>query len=183
MHILQSLTFNEKLSLCLLAIFFPIYIIADIAIGPESVLTGEDFAFSFFWEIGWLIAAFCALFVSIGVIILKPDPHPSAFRMTAGRVLPLIALASGLYLGSLASSALADYRMRAFAEDHGSELTGHEPRAVVYRAGIPDGGVAIVRSTERNPETLEQGAMIDLTGERIKSCKRLNESDWACHFD
>lgn len=183
MHILQSLTFNEKLSLCLLALFFPVYTLADISIGPASILTGEDFAFSLVWWIGWSIATICAIFVSIGVIILKPDPHASAFRMTVGRVLPLIALAAGLYLSSLASGALVDHRMQAFAEAHGNELTGPEPRAVVYRAGIPDGGVAIVRSTKRNPETLEQGAMIDLTGERIKSCRRLNESDWACHFD
>lgn len=86
-------------------------------------------------------------------------------------------------LSSVVMDTFSTRQKKAFAALHERELAGTPPRAVLYSEGIPDGGIAIVRSPGRNPEGFTQTVMLDLTGERIKSCEPVSDIDWACHFD
>jgi hypothetical protein len=183
MQTLRSYTFNEKFAAGLLVLFFPIYVTGAAVLGPDSVLTSDDLGRLLLWQIAWWIIAFVAFCAATAIIFFKPDHHPSRLRMHIGRILPLSALVVAMLLSSVAIDALSDRRKQAFARLHSVELAGPPPRAVVYREGIPDGGIAIVRSPGRNPEGFAQAIMIDLTGERIKSCEPVSDRDWSCHFD
>ena len=103
--------------------------------------------------------------------------------MHIGRILPLTTLVVAILLSSVAIGTLSNLQKKAFADSKNDWLEGPRPRAVVYRQGIPDGGIAIVRSPGRNPEGFSQAVMLQLTGERIKSCEKVSDLDWSCHFD
>lgn len=164
MKALREYTFNEKFAAALLVLFGPIYLAAAVWLGPDSVLTGEDFRALLVWHIAWGIIAFVAFCAVIATIFFKPAHQTSRTRMHLGRILPLAAMGAAMLFSSFAMDALSSHQKKAFAELHQHELAGKPPRAVVYREGIPDGGVAIVRSPGRNPEGLTQAVMIDLTG-------------------
>lgn len=183
MRFLQSLTFNEKFAVGLLALFCPVYLIAAVLLAPTSVLTGADFSALLLWHICWAVIAVVALCAAVATIFLKPAFHPARLRLHAGRTLPLAGLLAGIVLGSVAMDTISTRQQRTFADQNENALAGIAPRAVVYRQGVPDGGIAIVRSPKRNPEGFTQATMIELTGERIKSCQRISETDWSCHFD
>lgn len=180
---LRPFTFNEKLALGMLALFIPISVGSSMVLRPGNVLNGSDFALFLAWKIGWSIAVFIAAGVAIATVFLKPDAHSSRWRMHIGRILPLAALGVAIPSAYVLESAYSAHQMRSFARSHFSELSGPAPKAVIYRAGIPDGGVVIVRSPGENPESFAATRMIDLTGEDIKSCTPLGDGDWSCHFD
>lgn len=180
---LRPFTFNEKLSLGLLVLFFPVYLVAAIALLPGSILVAEHFTAFLLWQLAWFVILAIAAVAALATLFFKPDHHPSHLRMHLGRVLPLATLLVALLLNSAIHDALSLRQMRTFAQLHGAELVGHPPRAVIYRQGIPDGGVALVRSPGRNPESLPPEVMSKLTGEPIKSCEPISETDWSCHFD
>lgn len=183
MENLRPFTFNEKFAAVLLVLFFPVYIVTAVALHPGSVITAQDFGAFLFWKIAWFFLGAIAVCTAIVTLFSKPSYHPSLWRMHIGRVLPLVALIVATLLSFAVDEAIAMRKMRNFAQLHDKELAGDPPRAVVYREGIPDGGVAIVRLPGRNPERLGQGVMVDLTGERIRSCRPISNSDWSCHFD
>lgn len=178
MEYLRPFTFNEKFAAGLLVLFCPIYLAAAVSLEPSDNL-GKLAA----WQVAWAVITLVAFATAAATVFLKPEHHPSRVRMVLGRILPLFAMGVAILLSSFAMDALLSNRMQAFANSHQHELAGKAPQAVIYLEGIPDGGVAIVRSPGRNPEGFSQAVMIDLTGERIKSCKPLNDTDWACHFD
>ena len=180
---LRPFTFNEKLAGGMLVLFFPVALITAVTLRPGTVVTGEEFAIDILWRAGWLITEFVATCVTVATLFFQPDYHPSRLRMHFGRVLPLAALIVATQLSSVGYDWFSNLQMRKFATLHRAELEGQLPRAVIYRTGIPDGGVAIIRSPGRNPEGFSQPVMIDLTGERIKSCKPISNRDWSCHFD
>lgn len=180
---LRPFTFNEKFAGGLLVLFVPVYLVGAVSLLKVRVDSGQLFTALPLWQLAWLLIALLAAVAALATLFLRPDHHPSHLRMNLGRILPLAAL----ILAGLSSTAILDAfakrEMRAFAQLHSAHLAGPPPRAVIYREGIPDGGVAVVRSPGRNPESLPQAAMIDLTGERIKSCEPLSETDWSCHYD
>ena len=180
MQHIRPLTFNEKFAVVLLVLFFPVYLLGSVALNVQA---GGEFFASLIWHGAWLIIALIAFCAAVATIFLKPDRHHSNFRMGLGRLLPVAALIIAVLLNSVVYDAFTKRQMQMFAKSHSEELVGPSPRAVVYREGIPDGGIAIVRSPGRNPEGFTQGVMIALTGERIKSCKPISSSDWSCHFD
>ena len=183
MENLRPFTFNEKFSVGLLLLFVPVYLFTAIALLPGSVLAAQDFMTLLIWQVAWFIIAAIAACTAIATLFFKPDHHPSRPRMQLGRTLPLVSLIVALLLNSAIHGALSTRQLRTFAQLHSEELIGYPPRAVIYREGMPDGGVAIIRSPGQNPEGLPQRVMKDLTGERIKSCSSINDSDWSCHFD
>lgn len=180
---LRPFTFNEKFSVGLLVLFVPVYLFTAIALLPGSVQAAQDFVTLLLWQVAWFIIAAIAACTAIATLFFKPDHHPSRLRMQLGRTLPLVSLIVALLLNSTIHSALSTRQLRTFAQLHSKELIGDPPRAVIYREGIPDGGVAIIRSPGQNPEGLSRSVMTDLTGERIKTCSAMNDSDWVCHFD
>lgn len=103
--------------------------------------------------------------------------------MPVGNVCPLVALTVALGGNFVISSYSAMANARSFAAQHDQELSGDAPRSVIYSEGIPDGGTAIIRLPGKNPVELPQRTMVDLTGERFKSCKKLDKQDWYCRFD
>jgi hypothetical protein len=183
MENLRPFTFNEKFAAVLLALFFPVYVVTAVALHPGSVLAAQDFAALLFWKIAWFVLGAIAVCTAIVTLFSKPSYHPSHWRMHIGRVLPIAALIVAMLLSFAVDNAMSIRQMRNFAQLHDKELAGYPPRAVIYREGIPDGGVAIVRLPGRNPEGLNQGTMFKLTGERIRSCRPISNSDWSCHFD
>ena len=183
MQILQSYSFNEKFAAALLVLFGPIYLATAVSFGPESGLLERNFGAFILWKISWVIIVFVALCAAVAAVFFKPDYQSSHFRMHLGRVLPLIAMAASMLVSSVALDAFSSRQMAAFAKLHESKLAGPTPRAILYREGIPDGGIAIIRSPGQNPEEFDQPVMLELTGERIKSCTSLSDRDWSCHFD
>lgn len=149
---LRPFTFNEKLAGGLLILFFPVDLLAAIALHPGIVVTGQEFATNILWRVAGLIIGFVAICVCIATLFLKPEYHPSGLRMHVGRVLPLAALIVATLLSSVSYDLFSNLEMRKFAKLHRAELAGKPPRAVVYWEGVPDGGVAIIRSPGRNPE-------------------------------
>ncbi|WP_448659420.1 hypothetical protein ACPVPU_02900 [Sphingomonas sp. CJ99] len=178
---LSPLTANEKTSLVLLALFCPIYLIGD-AIRIEIAGVGISAAM-ILWYIFWALALFGAFCGAVAALVLKPDRHPSPVRQMAGRFLPIAALLLAIILTLTLGEVIEMNRKLAFAAAHEQALSGPAPKAVTYVEGIPDGGVAIVRSPGRNPVTFDQSLMVDLTGERIRSCNALDDRNWSCHFD
>lgn len=183
MEELLPFTFNEKFAAVLLVLFFPVYVVTAVALKPGSVIAAQDFAAFLFWKIAWFILGAIAVCSAVVTLFSKPRYHPSHWRMHIGRALPLVAMIVATLLSFAVDNAISTRQMRNFSQLHDKELAGDPPRAVVYRGGTPDGGVAIVRLPGRNPERLGQGAMVDLTGERIRSCRQISNSDWSCHFD
>lgn len=179
----RPLSFNEKFAAGLLVLFGPIYLAAAASLKPDSVLTAGDFRAVIVWHISWTIIVFVAFCAAAATVFLKPAHHTSHIRMHLGRLQPLTAMGVAILLSSVAMDALSSHQKKAFADLHQHDLAGKPPRAVVYRQGIPDGGIAIVRSPGRNPEGFTQAVMLELTGERIKSCEPMSDTDWACHFD
>ena len=173
------LTSNEKLAAGLFLVFCPAYLGLDLAIrAAEASIVG-----SLIWLTTWLIALLIAAFVATKAIFARPRWHPSGLRMKVGRVLPSVALFVGVAVSWAATTELANARMRAFAAEHSHELAGPGARAIVYREGVPDGGIAIIRSQNRKPTEFSQALIADLVGERVQSCRRLDDRDWACRFD
>lgn len=179
----RPFTFNEKLATGLLVLFCPVYLAASVLLKPDSVRTSHDFRAVIIWQISWAIIALLAFCAAAATVFFKPAHHASRTRMHLGRILPLSALGLATLLSFVVMDALSIHQKRAFANSHQRELAGEPPRAVVYREGIPDGGIAIVRSPRRNPEDFRQSVTVDLIGERIKSCESVSETDWACHYD
>lgn len=183
MRALRSLTFNEKLAGALLLLFGPVYLFAAVSVGPDSVQTGQEFSAFLLWHVSWVVIAFVAFCAAFATIFLKPAIHSSNLRKLLGRILPLFGMMLGVFLSAVGMDTISNQQKRAFAELHVTELSGPPPRSVIYRQGVPDGGIAIVRSPGDNPEDFAQGLMLDLTGERIKSCEPITEVDWSCYFD
>ena len=180
---LRPHTFNEKFAAGLLVLFCPVYLAAAVSLGPDSILSGHDFGAVLVWHISWAIIALVAFCAAAATVFFKPAHHSSRTRMHVGRILPLTAMGVALLLSSVTMDALSRHQKKAFADLHEQELAGTPPRAVVYREGIPDGGIAIVRSPGRNPEGFTQAVMLGLTGGRIRSCEQVSDTDWACHFE
>lgn len=176
-------TFNEKFAASLLVLFLPIHLVVAVVLRPGSVLTGDDFGALLLWQIAWSTITFVAFCSATATVFFKPDHHPSRLRMHIGRILPFTTLIVAMVLSSVAIGTLSKLQKKAFAELNHEQLAGPQPRAVVYRKGVPDGGIAIVRSPDRNPEGFSQRVMLELTGERIKSCEPVSDLDWSCHFD
>ena len=183
MEALRPFTFNEKFAAGLFVLFCPVFVVAAALLYPVTVLTSDEFVTLLLWQICWSIIGFLAFCATVATVFFKPDFHPSRLRMNIGRILPITALIVAVILGSVAVAAITNHQLRAIADQNTHALAGTPPRAVIFREGIPDGGYAIVRSPGRNPETFTQTVMIDLTGERIKSCQQVSEIDWSCKFD
>lgn len=183
MRFLQSYSFNEKFAAGLLVLFGPIYLATAISFGPDSDLLGGSFGAIILWKLSWAIIAFVVFCAAIATVFFKPAYQSSHFRMHLGRFLPVMAMGAAMLLSAAALDAFSRHQMNAFAKLHESKLAGPPPRAIVYREGIPDGGIAIIRSPGQNPEGFDHPAMLELTGEPIKSCASLSDRDWVCHFD
>ena len=183
MRVLRPFSFNEKFAAGLLVLFLPIYIVTRVVFLPDAGVTGGSLAASLFWTVAWAIIGFVAFCAALATLFFKPDQHGANWRRHIGRALPLIAMAIALPLNWAAMDMLAKRDLRSFAQSHEQALSGPAPRAVTYREGIPDGGIAIVRSPGHNPERFSQVVMVELTGERLRSCNAISDMDWACRFD
>lgn len=51
-----------------------------------------------------------------------------------------------------------------------------------YMEGVPDGGVAIIRS-DRDPTRLATAEQLAMVGEDINRCRPLMGRDWLCGYD
>lgn len=177
---IRNLTFNEKLGLGIFILFLPAYFVAAAIL--KSLL--QDWRMPFLiWGVAWALITFLGVVVAVASVFLRPDFNPSTVRRNVGRFVPLVSLALTLAINYVVSSVVGDQDKIAFASAHSPELRGPPPLSVIYSHGIPDGGNAIIRSPDRNPERFAQSTMIELTGERIRSCDRLTDELWSCHFD
>jgi hypothetical protein len=176
----SALTFNEKLGLGIFVLFVPAYFLAAaiLNIVPQQRTTS-----GVVWLLAWGIITLIGVVVAVASVFFTPEPHPSELRRTLGRFAPLLALTIALSINFLLSDFAGNRDKIAFAAAHAADLRGPPPRAVIYSRGIPDGGNAIIRSPDANPERFPQGKMVDLTGERIRWCKKLNDELWSCNFD
>ena len=167
---------------------FAIGILAVLGLGPliSSAILRQVFAndwmigllFSLSWGLIWL----CALIAAI-VAMVQGDGRPSSDRHKwLGRALPLLSLAGTALLVWEISNLAEDSARRTFAAAHEAALGGAPPKAAIYSEGIPDGGTAIIRSPNRNPESFDGGTNLTLTGGNIRNCERLDAGDWFCWF-
>lgn len=175
-----SLTFNEKLGAAIFVLFVPAYFLVA---GLLSIVPEQRSISGIAWMLVWAVVALIGVAVAVASVFLEPEPHPSALRRTLGRFAPLLGLTTAISVNFLVSDFLGDRDKIAFAAAHAAELGGPPPRAVIYSQGVPDGGNAIIRSPRQNPQEFSQSVMLDLTGERIRWCERLNEELWSCGFD
>lgn len=162
---LRPFTFNEKFAVGMFLLFRPVYLACAVILLPGSILAAQDFTAFLLWKVAWLIIGLIAFCAAVATIFFKPDHHPSSVRMALGRLLPLVALVFAELLTSEFYNGLSKRQMLMFAKSHSGQLAGLPPRAVIYREGIPDGDIAIVRSPGRNPEGFTQRAMIALPGD------------------
>lgn len=176
MELARALTFNEKLAAVLFILFGPIHLIAN------SLTTSNLFG-SLASLLFWLVAFFIALCVALATVFFKPNSSGSNLRDWVGRLLPLVVLIITSIGANFISQEMIERNMKSFANQNEQLLSGTPPRSVIYVDGVPDGGIAIIRSPLSNPTGFTQREMVELTGERIKSCNRLDDRDWACRFD
>lgn len=80
----------------------------------------------------------------------------------------------------LRGSALLHLRGRV-QEFRETKVDGYS--VLPFKSGIPDGGVAIIRTIGLSPDKLTQHQMIDLVGERIQWCSVLRDSYYLCGYD
>jgi len=180
---LRNLTFNEKLTIGIIVIFGPVYYLSVFMLDQKTIAGAEAVGHSFFWLAVWLVITVIAFVVAICTLFFKPNYHPSRSRMYIGRFIPFVVLITILGINIAISSAVSDEKKHDFIKQHEAQLSGKAPKSVIYSEGIPDGGYAIIRSPDFNPDGYSQSLMVELTGERIKSCKKMNERDWYCHYD
>ena len=177
---ITALTFNERLGLGIFVLFVPAYFLAAAILG---IVPQQRSGSGLLWLLAWAVITLIGVVVAVASVFFRPEPHPSEVRRTLGRFAPLLALSAALSTNFLLSDFVGDRDKRAFAAARAADLRGPPPRAVIYSQGIPDGGNAIIRSPDANPERLPQATMVDLTGERIRWCKKLNDELWSCNFD
>lgn len=177
---IRRLTFNEKLGLGIFILFLPAYFLAAAIL--DVVPRHQQMPF-LIWGPVWALITFIAVVVAVASIVLRPETDPSEIRRTVGRFVPLTSLTLALAINYAVLSVIGDRDKIAFGAAHSAELRGTPPQSVIYSQGIPDGGNAIIRSPNRNPERFAQSMMIELTGERIRLCERLTDELWSCHFD
>tara|TARA_B100001057_G_C22734909_1_gene905399 strand:+ start:140 stop:670 length:531 start_codon:yes stop_codon:yes gene_type:complete len=176
MELARTLTFNEKLAAVLFILFGPIHLIAN------SLTTSNLFG-SLASLLFWLVAFFIAVCVALATVFLRPNSSGSYLRDWIGRILPLAVLLITAIGVNFIGQERTKRNMKSFANQNERLLSGTPPRSVIYVEGVPDGGIAIIRSPLRNPTGFTQSEMVELTGERIKSCDQLDARDWACRFD
>ncbi|MBB3032647.1 hypothetical protein [Alteriqipengyuania lutimaris] len=176
-----SLNFHRKWALAIPAVIFGCYALGAL-FGQDQVEDGDWVAITLVALVGMPFVIFVLAVGALVAIFTRSSSSAPAMRL-ADRFLPAIVLAISIVIMSGIIQHDARKSKLAFAAAHRSDFSGPPPTAVVYSEGIPDGGEAIVRLPDRNPERLPQSVMLDLTGERIKRCTRLDDEFWACHFD
>ncbi|GAB5347342.1 hypothetical protein [Alteriqipengyuania sp. 357] len=175
------MNFHLKWALAIPLVIFGGYALGAL-LGQGAVEDRQDATVTL---VALLVMAFVLLVLAVAALVALFTRSTSSSPMTrlADRFLPVVVLAISLVI----LNGIIQHQLRAsklaFVADHRSEFAGPSPSAVVYAEGIPDGGEAIVKLPGRNPESLSQAVMVDLTGERIQSCTRLDDAFWACHFD
>ena len=177
--IARPFTFNEKLAMGFALLFMPVYWGSRWGL---HLLDLEELGSSIASFI-WLIILLFGSCVAVATIFFTPENRYSKLRQSVGRFLPLVALVGASITCYEIDSIVERQKQLRFAKNHAEDLSGNGPRSVIYSQAIPDGGYAIIRSPGRNPRGFSQTAMIELTGERIKSCEALSEKDWICRFD
>ncbi|MBX7482611.1 hypothetical protein [Qipengyuania qiaonensis] len=174
------MTFNQRMAAVIFLIFAVGYLLAAEVTGHGRA--GETIVALLAWQVIWAVLALIGLAVAVAQIFFRPG-DVSGRRAWLDRFLPILALAIAVPLGGWLVGERYRLMQLDFARDYRTELSGAAPSAVTYWEGMPDGGIAIVRSPGRDPATLPQTKMLDLTGERIKSCRALDAQLWSCHFD
>jgi len=173
-------TFNQRLAVVIFAVFTVGYFGSDILLrvlgwtGPGAVLL---------WLLFWALACVIACFVAIDAMMRGSAGSTSALGAIVDRGAPLAALLVAIGVLFVTSSLLARHNQLEFARTYSADLSGPPPQAVIYSEGIPDGGTAIVRLPGRDPATLPQSTMVQLSGERFRRCAPLDHRDWFCRFD
>jgi len=66
-------------------------------------------------------------------------------------------------------------------EFRGSTVKGYS--VLPFREGIPDGGLAIIRTDLLRPDRLPQSSMVNLVGERIHYCDKIRQVYYRCAYD
>ena len=177
---MAHITLNHRLAVAIFALFTVGYFGADMLLravgwtGPGAALL---------WLLFWALAFIVTVVVALDALFRGSGTAGSAWGAIIDRGAPLAALLAASAVLYFASTLLARHNQREFARAHSAELAGPPPQAVIYSEGIPDGGTVIVRLPGRNPETLPQATMVDLSGERLKRCSPLDDRDWFCSFD
>lgn len=142
----------------------------------------------------WIFGAAMILLIwafAIGVAIIKcslalrdPDLRGS-IKVRAAAAMPLAVIAA-LVVGRLIGPPVEASIYLAFHLDdmHRAQIAAgpNRPAAIHYVEGIPDGGVAIIRS-RIPPNELESDEQVRLAGEDIHRCYRIVPDAWACGFD
>lgn len=136
--------------------------------------------------LAWFFGLLLALF---GIGWAFRDHDRWNHRLRAAAAMPLALIGALLFSG-----VASDAGRRTFAglhlATHQSEMAAAQARAGVgnpaslrYIEGIPDGGVAIIRSSASRPETLPNTEALRLTGERIQRCSTIGGDDYVCEYD
>lgn len=143
-----------------------------------------------FWFLGPLLLLLWGLALLIAVFhvgFALKDPHDgTAARLRAALAVPAsVAVATALHLGVAlgprveASAYLLSHSAGMDAAQR--EAGAGQPAALPYLEGVPDGGQAIIRSSEP-PNNLPGEEQYRLTAGRITGCDRIIPDAWLCRY-
>lgn len=136
--------------------------------------------------LAWLVGLLLALF-GLGWALRDHDLWHD--RVRAAAAMPL-ALILAVLLGGVASDAGRRASAALHLATHDSQMAAAQaregagnPALLPYIEGVPDGGVAIIRSSSLRPEELPGSEQLRLTGERIRHCGAIGGDDYVCGYD
>ena len=140
-----------------------------------------------FWKIPLAILwASALIFAVIYVGVSLRDGEGWARKVRGAVAIPLVMAGAALLLLSGAGRVVA---ASVFLFAHGEEMEIAQARAgpgqavaIPYLEGVPDGGVAIIRSAI-SPGALPVHVQMRLTGERIRSCRPILFAAFVCGYD
>lgn len=122
-----------------------------------------------------------------GIDAVKDRDLPSNIRWRKGLAIPLIV--GGVLMLDTLTERTFETSARLFLWTHQDELDAAEPKAgpgrpvaLQFIQGVPDGGVAMIRS-KVDPTRLDDGWHRWLVSEPINECRKLRGRDWLCWFD
>ena len=168
---------GERIAAVLLVLLIGSILIHDVMIRSIWVLWIIPLALL------WGSAALLALF-NIGFSLRDGD---GVSRKVRGAVAIPLALTCAIVLslagvGRVVAASAYLYAHRGEMDAAQAEAGPGQPVAMRYLEGVPNGGVAIIRSTVP-PRALPMQVQLRLTGERIKFCRPILFAAYACTYD